>query len=172
MQGHPTARSLAPCSTRAQEGGSCSSPRSAGLVALPSVPCSRCRVYIQQLCSQRALGPYHLHHLPRQGLGVVLVDVFLLPVLWGEGELGPRASLGQLGLTCMGCSKREFCPPGPVGCGSIGGGSGGACMRLCPLGHVSCLGAQVCPWESMFACECTCIGPPAGMCLCPHQPQA
>lgn len=49
----------------------------------------------------------------------------------GAGVLEP--SLGQLGLTHTGCCKREFCPPGPVGCGGRGGGggSGGAYMRLC-----------------------------------------
>lgn len=42
--------------------------------------------------------PYRLHQLPRQGLGVVLVDVFLLPVLQGGVSvgLGTRLPMGHV----------------------------------------------------------------------------
>lgn len=45
--------------------------------------------------------PHHLHQLPRQGLGVVLVNVLLLPVLLGRGEAGwgPGNWPGPAGLT-------------------------------------------------------------------------
>lgn len=58
---------------------------------------------------QQAPCPYRLHQLPRQGLGVVLVDVFLLPVLREEGSWGPGAWPGAPPwLHCTGCSKRCF----------------------------------------------------------------
>lgn len=41
-----------------------------------------------------------------------------------------------------------------------------------PAGSRELFGRTSMSMESMFACECACIGPPAGMCLCPHQPQA
>lgn len=101
---------------------------------------------------QQAPCPYRLHQLPRQGLGVVLVDVFLLPVLREEGSWGPGAWPGAPPwLHCTGCSKRCFpCHQAPW--------SGGHPYAPMPMGSRELSGEHSVP-IGVGVCRCvyTCV---------------
>lgn len=98
------------------------SPGAGSFRPLPFVPPQQVQGVNAAPLSPAVPSPYHLYQLPRQGLGVVLVDVLLLPVLGGGGSSwGPQAWPGPAGAhplpNSTGRSERGFLPPGPVQCG-------------------------------------------------------
>lgn len=134
------------------------SPGAGSFRPLPFVPPQQVQGVNAAPLSPAVPSPYHLYQLPRQGLGVVLVDVLLLPVLGGRGE-----QLGSSGLAWASWGSplaqlhgtlREGVPP----------------PRPCAMW------VNVCLQELVSACVPTCVCRCVRVCVCarvcPRQPPA